>query len=233
MPHVFGRSLSFSFTPIIDNEPVKVDSLVSARIFSEVPTETQIETPATTGYISAVTSWKSAGEYEKVITFNALVDADPHSNEEYETYFVVVNFKYDSGGATVHAVEQIDVFRPDGLTSTIGTTFADVYSVDPKFEDHFGVSQVDKFIADSKKDIFRWYKGLGYPKKSLLRLGELNDACRYRAAQKICLSLKWWESMSEYKAAYIDALKSSQPLAGDTSGDHAAPTPSGSVFLMR
>lgn len=235
MPHVFGKSISFSFTPIVDSEPVKVDSLVSARIFSDTPTDAQIDTPATSGYIgSPVTTWTSKGNYEKLIEFAALTDSEPRSQDDYETYYVVVNFKYDSGGATVAVLEAIDVFRPDGLTSKITTRFDDVYAVNPKYKNHFTIADINVFINEAVKDIFRWYKGLGYPPKSLIRMSELNDACKYRAACKCDLSLKWWEDLKEHKEAYLEALKCSQPLAADSTGENASETPSGgTVYMMR
>jgi hypothetical protein len=243
MPHAFGKSITFSFTPIIDSEPTAVDALVSARLFSEKPSELQISNPATPGFIDEQTSWASGGNYEKLITFDPVTDPDPNSNEDLEKYYVVVNFKYEAAGPTVYKNEAIFLFRPDGLTSRIECDAEDIFDIEESLEDLFSIYQVDRRIENAKKDLFRWYKALGYPPKSLFRLEELNDACRYRATALCCISLyndraqHWKEKFSVYQEQYEQALKSSQPGVdqdGDDDPDALETTPpSGAFYVTR
>lgn len=239
MPHVFGRSLEFSFTPIIDNEPVEVDSLVSARIFLDEPTDLQLDTPATTGYIQAITTWKKKG-LERVITFSAIADPSPHSTVDYEQYWVAVNFVMESGGATVFVKEPLYVYRPDAVTSKISTRFDDIYRVEPKLEEHYTIQKINGFIVEAKKDILRWFKGLKIQLKELGNLYELNDACSYLAAQKACFSLAssqepiWFTKSDKYEAAYERALNSAQPTAGEDGGTPEQPArTTGMVIMLR
>lgn len=220
MKHVFGKSIDYSFTPLIDGTPVSANALVSARLYSSEPTDAQKEDSAATGggFVgSAVTTWKSQGKGEYTITFPALTDSDPHSVETYEEYFVVVSFKFEAAGPTVFVSEKIFLYRPDAWTSRITTRFLDVIGLESKIEVMKTQAEIDKFIELAKDRIFRKLKRLGAVKRNLFNLDELNDAVLYLATSMICSDLAsedaqfWMTKADRHHQAYEEILPASQP----------------------
>lgn len=239
---VFGKSVDYIFVPTIDGEPLKVDSLVNAYIYSDEPTEAQIDNG--TGQIgSAVTTWKDEGDYAKKITFPALTDDDEHSSEDYESYWVVVKFKYDSGGATKFVKELIHVYRPDALTSRITTQYPDVYALEPRLEDFKSPGDIEVFIAQAKKRVFRRYRGLGLERRRMFNLEELNDATQYLATALACMSLysqnsPQWKDKFDMRHAEYDEIFAATQVGYDVDGDGAPAADehantSNTVYLIR
>lgn len=222
--YVFGKSVDYLFVPTIDGEPVKVYSLSTANLYAVEPTEAQID--GGTGYLQQKTAWASEGDYAYKITFDAIADADTHSEDEYEEYWVVVNFRYENAGAIKWAKELIHVYRPSALTSRITTNFVDVFALEPTLEVHRLPGDMEKFIARAKRDLFRRYRGMGYDRKRMFNLEELNDACLYRAAALACISLygenasHWLEKFKLYDAAY-DEVFAQTKVGYDVEGDDA------------
>lgn len=229
MPFVFGKSIALRWTPLIQNEPTAVDSLVSARLFADAPSNAQIETPATAGFISEVVSWTADGTYTKIITFPAVANPDPHSTTEYKKYFVVINFKYEAAGATVFDTETIHLYRSDSITSKIGTTYTNVLALDPKLTDFHLNGDLTNFIEQAITDVVQFYQGQGYERRRLFDLERLNDAVTKRAA-----ALAWIDAytderpsmLEKYKLRneqYQDALKAAEPGFDADSDDSPDP----------
>lgn len=180
MPHVFGKAISYIFTPLANGEPVKVDSLVSARIYSDAPTETQIETTtAGQGELDHITTWASEGNFAYKISFAALTDDDEHSSASYETFHVVVSFKYDATGETKWAKEVIHVYRPDAWQSRISATYVDVYDVDHTFELLQTPGEVEARIKVARETVVLDLEAKGYERSRLFNLEKLNRAVVY------------------------------------------------------
>lgn len=220
MKHVFGKSITYSFTPLIDGNAVDAYSLTSARIYSTVPTNAQKEDHAATegGFIgSAVTSWVSNGNSEYLITFPAITDSSPHDADSYETYYVVVSFKFESGGSNVFASESIHLYRPDAWTSRITTSFLDVIALETKIDKLKSEVEITRFINLAKERIFRRLKRLGGEKRKLFNLEELNDATLYLAASMICADLAsedaqfWMTKSDRHNEAFEEIFSASTP----------------------
>src|SRR5574343_863448 len=106
MHYLFGQSIAYTFT-VIDGagEVVSLNANVSARIYDTQPMLAQCENTATGHLEEKTTAWTANADGSKTITFSAITDAEPGALEEYEPYWVVVNFKYEATGPTVWVKE--------------------------------------------------------------------------------------------------------------------------------
>lgn len=224
MKNVFGRSITFLFTPTIDGTPVAVDSLVTARLYAEAPTSAQ-EANTDTSSLDQVTTWTDEGQYTKKIVFSAQTDSDPHSDTPYEDFYVCVRFKFDSGGPTVFATEKIFLYRPDAITSRISTTIVDVQRIERAGAQFYVAADIDEYIYEAKKRINRRFKGLGKKTQRLFNLEELNDACAYLAASLLCHSLykspettHWKDKADQHEKNYHEIFAATE-VGFDIDGD--------------
>lgn len=190
MRNVFGKSVLFPFSVVIDNDRIPVHSLLSARIYSTQPTEAQIEDAGqlTTGHVERVTAWTDEGDHN-LISFAALADTAAHSPTRYETFYVVVNFRFRSAGIEKWAVEPIRIYRPDAVSSRVTVTHLDVFNIEPRLKEINTPADIEKFIAGTKKeDVFQRYDALDRPLQHLFDLEHLNNAVKCRAAALACMS---------------------------------------------
>lgn len=238
---VFGKSIKFSFSPVVDGELVAVNSLVSARIYSDAPTQAQKENSAS-GHIQEVTSWNSEGEGEYVITFAALTDSDAHNKTPYETYYIVTNFRFESGGAVKFAEEVLHVWRPDSITSRVSVTVQDLMELEPRIDKLATLSQISAVIRHAIKRVFFDLQGMGYEKARLFDLQDLNTSVKFAALSDIALSLSaapndiWFIKSERYNEMYERVL-SNTPINYDIDGA-GTPSPTDradvqSVWLVR
>lgn len=203
--HVFGKTLTFKFIPQAYDEDVAPYSLTSARIFLNYPTQAQIETPATTGYIEAVTSWTQVSGAEYSISFAALTDSTPHSDVDYVKYYVVVNFKWQVGGSDVFVVEQILVYRPDALTSKIRLAYTDITAIESKINDLLTPTVIGYKIDLAIEEIDKRLRARGYEKKYTFNREDLNFAAKHLATCYCCADLAgegnqfWWDKAKYYE----------------------------------
>ena len=135
---VFGKSWVYSFSARDGDKTVAVASLSGARVYAAAPTDAEkadVGNTLGTSEVTEVTSWGAGiNDHEKLITFGVITDASPYSSNRYEVYYVVVNFKYESGGDVAHSCKQIIMYRPDALTSRFGVDVGDVLAVESKLQ---------------------------------------------------------------------------------------------------
>lgn len=240
--HVFGKPISLDFYPQVDDEDIGAAELVSARIYSEQPTEAQFENIAS-GHIEEVPSWLPIADGGYRIAFAALVDSEPSSSEEYEKYFVVISFKYVTSGATKHDLEQIFVYRPDSLTSRITLTVRDVYSLESRIEELAPTQQwVEDKIREAIEDIISKLEARGYRKRSIFNFQKLNLAAARLACSFCCFDFAsegnqfWatkaerWETRSNTK---FDSALIGVDISGDDKPDIEEKRFGGAVYVMR
>lgn len=188
MQHLFGRTLTVNFYPQAKDEDVSAYQLVSARIYpaNTYPTDAQQENLAT-GHIGEKTSWQKIALNGFKVLFDPIVDATPHTSTEYETYYVVFNYRYESGGEVKFDVEQIFVYRPDSHTSTIEVTAEDVYKLDSRLK---VVAPTPLWMEDmiqiAVDDIVAALEGRGYEKKKVFNWQKMNGAATRLAAAYAC-----------------------------------------------
>lgn len=245
MDQVFGRPIEFSWTPHVNGEPVSVFELVSARIYSDLPAEDQIEDSATlAGAIERVTSWRSESNFEKVIAFSPLTDEDPHSSSDYESYFIVINFRYASGAPIAFDKETLFVYRPDSFSSKITITPNDLLGVEPDLA-RAGRSpvQLERMIARAKEDVLLRLEAIDErQRRRLFNLHKLNAAVLYRATALACMSLykssapEWLEKFRDSSKSFEQFFAISKPGYDVTGADDPRPTEhiqNKTVYLQR
>lgn len=231
MSHVFGKSIDFRFFPIAKDEAISAYSLSSARIYSSYPSEGQISNTLT-GHIEEVTTWTNIAENEFEISFAALDDSSPYNNEDYESYYVVINYRLESGGDIVHDVETIHVYRPDSFTDSITTIPEDVYKLERRIKEIIDndIEEQD-YIETAKEEIKSKLQAKGYSLRKIFNWQKLNLACARLACALTCNSLAsegsqfwaqkagFWQSSFEqmFNAAVVgyDLEGSDTPLATD------------------
>lgn len=197
--HVYGRTITFRYIPIANGESYSAYELVSARIYgpNSYPSEAQIEDAgsATTGHLgSRVTSWalvneEGTGDAEYVLTFDAITDATPTSAVEEDKFYVALNYRATSGAQVLRDVEQIFVYRPDGLTSKIRVRAQDVWDLESKIEDLRDQIWAEVKIDAAIEELLSRLEGRGYVKRRLLNLEKLNASAKRLACSYCCFDL--------------------------------------------
>lgn len=249
---VYGKAIDFRFTPLEGGEAgVSVDSLVSARIYEDYPTDGQIADAgsATTGHIgSRVTSWthvnyEGTGANEYQLAFPPLTDpypTDPKST--VRQYYVAVNFKYSAGGPTMANVEQIFVHRPDATTDKIRVTFDDVVGLDGSIEDVLSRIEVERHIDSAISYVLAKLRGRGYDPARVFDIHLMNEPTAYLAYSKCCFAMinsggdSWLEkgrlAREEYQTLF-DSAKIGYDFGGDDQPESEEKIPTGAFHFKR
>lgn len=241
--HLFGRAISFVFRPAADDEDVSAYSLTSARIYGPgtYPSDGQ-RANTLTGHIQAVTTWTATGVKEYTITFSALVDATPYAVADYETYFVAVNYKLESGGADVSDVEQIFVYRPDSATSKISVVPDDIFNLESRLSDVTDVLEIEKKIQVAIDDTIAKLEARGYKKRRIFNWEKLNLSVARCACALMCADLasegsQFWMAKAERWEKAAETMFESALIGYDiTGGDRPGAEEkrfSGAVFVAR
>lgn len=222
--HVFGRTISFRFSPLAGDEDVPAKALVSARLYTSEPTSAQ-KLNNEAGHVNEKTSWteEQPGSYR--IDFDAQTDSVPNSNEDYEDFYVVVNFTFETGGPTVFVDEIIHVYRPDALTSKIRVTKEQIYARESKIETvEPRVNFVDQKIADAIVEVDRVLRAKGYSRKRTFNRERMNEAVILLATADCCSDLAgegnqfWFEKAAMWRKRY-ETARDSIPIGYDSEGD--------------
>lgn len=226
--HVFGRAITYRTTLQVDGEDTTAYELVSARLYDEEPTAEQIADAgsASTGHIERVLSWtvvndEGTGPKEYKTTFAAVSDPDPNSTERYETYFVVMNFRFADGGPVMTNVEQIWIYRPDSSSGKIRVKASDVFALDRALENVMDRIDVEALIDAAIEDIVSRLEARGYEKARVFRWEKLNPATRRLALAYCCFALRtdeWLEKGRMWKEM-ADLMVDTAKVGFDVGGD--------------
>jgi len=247
--HIYGRAITFRYIPIAESEEYVADSLVSARLYgpNAYPSDAQILNTGT-GEVSEVLTWalvneEGTGPAEYKIVFPAIVDATPTNRTDYDVFFVAINYVAEASGATVHDVEQIFVYRPDGLTSKIRVSAQDVYRIESKIEE---MAESDIWtegkIEAAVEELLSRLEGRGYAKRRLFNLEKLNGAAAKLACSYACLDLysggdiSWKEKANFYREqadSWFEIAKVGIDTAGNDQPDAEQKVASGAVIWMK
>lgn len=181
---VFGKTWTFSFTARDGEKTVPVYSLEGARAYADAPTNSELSdvgNSLATSEVTEVTSWADGpNDHEKLITFASITDPDAYSQNRYEIYYVVVNYKYESGGDTAHSCKKVLMYRPDALTSRFGVVIEDVLSIESKFE-HMGSQWIAEKLLLAEELVERDIVSEGMELRRVV-LEDANNLVMYRAA---------------------------------------------------
>lgn len=227
MKHVFGKSIYHRERFLIGDEVIfpPSDQLVSARIYTSNPSQTQID--AHTGHISGseITAWSRIGD-EMQIEFPALTDANPSSTNEYEIYYVVINFKYEAGGEEKFIVRPVLIWRPGSMSSSIRVRAGDVWAKEGKIKDLRGPDPewTNGKITDAVNIVMNKLRSQGLEKKRLFDLEHLQIATCYLATALCCIDLagegnQFWIKKYEVYKALFDSFFTETKVGYDADGD--------------
>lgn len=212
----FAKAFTFSFTPMAGDEPINASDFVSARIYRNKPSTNELldhtNTLATAlQYVAAAAGWVVEGDFEKQISFSAISDPDPTSTVDYEIYYVVVSFKYDTGGTTVATEIPITVWRPNGISSRLNVSPNDIYALEHKIGQIKEVNWVFPKIQKATRRVVRRFQGMGF-KRAHMREEDLRDAVLYLATAYCCRDLSgdgnqfWGQKAADYLKEYEEIL---------------------------
>ena len=238
---VFGRTLDYLFSPLSADTQVPVDSLVSARIYENAPTNDQLdntESPSTA--IEEVTSWIDNGDNTYTISFSSVVDSDPYDAAPYENYYVVVNFKYTTGASAVFDDTMIRIYRPNSWAERISVTYEDIENIENKLSECFfsPIATLTAHIADAKEHVLHFFEGQGYDKAKLIGLDKLNLAVKYKATEMACRNASseegqfWFDKADYYALSYQEILEKTKIEQGEDT-ENSQPMNTNSILMLR
>lgn len=238
----FGKAFAIDWSPAVDGTPVAAYELVTARLYAAAPTTDQIEA-TDDGHIESVTTWAALSEpHTYRIKFAAVEDPEPHGAEPFEKYYVVVRFRFESGGEVKFDQEVVYLWRPDSTVSRIQVSPEQLTGREHKLKALRSTEQLTRFIESAKRKVIRHYRGLGYDQRRMFNLTELNDATEECALWLACLDIAgdgnrmWFEKANIYRAELDRVLSQSSPgydtLATDAPEPHEK-IPTGGVYLVR
>lgn len=224
---VFGKAFTKSFTAVAGDEPVAVNSLVSARIYSSFPTQAQQEdhNNALAAAVQSVTSWSAGTEAnEKSISFAAITDPTPASTTIYETYWLVVSLVYDAAGATVYIQpEGFKVWRGDAITSRFSTGATEVKAMEGKIGTLKSDAWIELIIDRAFSMLIETLRSKGYARRKIEE-SDLNNLVLFKSLAWACRSLstkesdEWWRKWEAYEAEY-NSMLAVQLIGYDTEDD--------------
>jgi hypothetical protein len=245
--HVFGRTISFRYTPMVDGEDHSAFSLTSARVYSSFPTDAQVEN-TTTGHLDEATSWtainvEGSGSTEYLIAFDPISDPSPHSTSKFEKYFVALNFVVESGATDIFDVEQLFVWREDGVTSKIRCSTQDVYDIDQTIEDVAPSETWTQGKVNKAIDHYTLLLGArGYKRGQTFDMEKISYPTALLAASMCGWDLAkqgnaiWFEKARQWRAdadALFDAVKLGYDQDGDDQPEPDESTSTGAVAFVR
>jgi hypothetical protein len=191
--HVFGRAITFRYSPAAGGEEHIAYSLVSARLYDDYPNDTQ-RAGSDGSELDEQTSWtlvneEGTGAAEYKIVFDQQADPDSTSADDHEKYFVALNYRNENSGAIVADVEQIFLYRPRGSVGKIRVTCEDIYALDGTIEDRAPDREwVQGKIELAIEKIEVLLKARGNDPRQIFNWEELNPAAKRFAAFYCCFS---------------------------------------------
>lgn len=230
--HIYGRTITFRYIPLAENEPYDAYQLVSARIYgpNSYPSDAQIANTAA-GHVSQATSWtqvneEGTGPDEFEIVFPAIIDSIPSTKTDYDLFYVAVNFRAESGGPVIYdpTPEQLAVYRPDGLTSKIRVPVDMVYRLDSRLAE---VAPSDAWMEDKIQaaidEILERFEGRGYQLRRMFNLEKLNGsvamlACFYGCLDRYTEGDTSWKDKADLWRARSDELLAIAKVGFDSAG---------------
>jgi len=245
MTYVFGKSIAIDLNPHIDGDYVNLYELVSARLYDEEPTDSEVDMTASGSAVQTVTGWvANSGNLTTTytITFDPVTDSDPHSTESHEKYWLAYNFKYESGGPTVFDKEVLFIYRPDAWVNKVSVSASELIEKENKLDDFFTTAQLNAHIEEGKRRTERALVLKGLKMSQLFRRQELNDAVYYAALSSACRDLvsedspEWLGKAEYYEGLFkeiIEVMKLSYDADGDDNPDEDESNKLRGVFVFK
>lgn len=194
---LYGRTLQVDYFPLAGDQDTRLHSLVSARLYSQEPTEEQLADVGqlSTGHIgNRVLSWdfvneEGTGAAGYRFTFPAL-PLSMNRSDLGDLYVVALNFLAEASGPELQDTERFYVFPPDGILTKIRVSAQDVYDLESKIK-NVGKSQLwmERKIDAAIEHLLARLKARGYTKRDYVDLEELNISAKRLACAYACRDL--------------------------------------------
>lgn len=227
MKAVFEKPGIFSFRPSVgDFEAVQAASLVSARLYSTVPTDAQRADTTNTApgdALQSITVWDDGlNEGEKLISYAVITDPTPTDTDLEETYYFVVSYRLDATGAIINDVEPFRVFRAEGVQAGFNVTPEDVYQVESKLRDWMS-TKIGAVIVLAQRLITKTLQSKGLV-INRLEQEDARDLVLYQTLVIACNDLSaedgdsWWVKSTKHSET-LEMLLKALPLGYDNDKD--------------
>jgi len=201
---VFGKSIEFVCRLFAGDEPILPVSLVSARIYENSPSTTQIADSA--GALgdfvgSAITSWAKLSDDRYKIILDPIDDSDPTGLKSFETYYIVVSVRFEAAEQVQGIVEPIIIWRAAAQISQLEVEPEDVFEIESSLKSMLTTAQVVDKISAAKKFILTRIKFLNLERTRLSEF-DLSSAALCRAVELCCRDFAGTSNDFRAKADY-------------------------------
>lgn len=228
-PFGYGKNIVQPIQAFIGPDtPVAIQSLVSARLYLNPPSDAQKRDSAGTegGFEERVTTLTTvdAGSFLYSVSFDAVDDPDPSSGAAYDYGYIVANVLLEAGEQEQVIWEEVLLWRVAGLFTVLDVDEDDVYDEHGDIEDQLGDTVTRAKIARAKEEIFKILKDRGLERHRIEQT-DLRLLTIKRATQK-CLSSMgpdYRDVFNDYKTEYENALTAMK--IGYQEDDHSAAEP--------
>jgi hypothetical protein len=231
MAFFFGKSIEFVVRLMnADDKVVEPYALVNARVYADVPTSAQEQdSDGSDGGFegTAKTTWTSLGDYKYQITFDAIDDPDYDSGALYDQYYVVVNFRLESGEYVHNLVKSILVWRVVGQISHIDVNAGDMLSIDSVLGNIYGEVELQQKIDAATDEVLRKVRFMKL-RRDRLEENDLSGAVLYKALELAFLAASGRNNDYELKASqWAERFKTcwAETQPGYDAGDTGTPVP--------
>lgn len=224
----FGKTISYSFSldPRGETAPF---SFVSARLYRgpSAPDSTTVDDEANSLSLAVervTTDWTAGSNTnEKIVSFSAVSDPDDNDPDIYEVYWVVVNFRLQSGGPIKFTLESLRLYRPRATSGRFDVVAADVYAVESALSDLRGDTWTNTKIALGEKIVLAALEGKGMDPERV-ELADCEDLVRYKTAEIACKDCSSqagdrWEQNAKHHAETFKYLFEKARIRYDFDGD--------------
>lgn len=241
MTYSFGRSFTYTFTPLADESPVAAIPAQSPAVYVFAALPSLAAARAGTGAVATVAAWTPVGAGFD-IPVSALDDPDPTGPVREHTYYIAVNFKLEVGGQTQTVLRALSMERVTGSEGKVRVADAEILALLPQASSFSTEAERVQFLRQAELQVkddlqaakFRWSR--------IHRLDDLSRVVLYKALLLLLFS-QFRDGGDRYKAKY-DEIKGwyAAALAGlaveyvpdDAGGTpEAVSTSASSVTLIR
>lgn len=182
-----------------------------SRIYADKPSsteETDIGDSEGTA-VEAVTAVQSEGEHTYLVEFSPITDPTPSDGADYEDYWIVTNYRVESGGPSIFIVDKIFLWRSSSLSSRISLEVSQLQALDRQLYKLFHVNDIADLIREARNDLIDDLRNLDDALDHFFNLDELNIVLKYRSLAYMARSVAneenrfWFEKYKDYKDEYM------------------------------
>jgi len=230
MTYDFGKSITRSFYPLEDGEPVNLPSQApSIFLFTDQPSRD--DAAVGFGAMSAITYWNasSTSPYPRTYSIPPIYDPAPDSATVSRGYWEAINFVHAAGGQTQTVLRQFDVERTKAPVTVPGTTRDDIINAFPAITNYLTNTQIDEFLEIATSLMKLDLEKAGYAWGDYANLHKTNLALAFRTVAECSLSQfksgtdddRFWKRYEVFLGRYQSVL-SMVNLKADSDGDGTA-----------